>query len=118
MSIKTRLLAGLFALLLSFAWVQAAAADCDITGTVNGTAVPTTGTAGTVITFTATGFTPGESVSFWFTAPNNVVIGTPAPIPNGVNPDGTIGPLPLRIPQSLIDFSTGRWAITFQGGSS
>src|SRR5438046_4718434 len=61
---------------------------CDTTGTVNGSATPVAGLVGDTITFIGTGFTPGESVSFWFTLPNGVVFGTPSPIPNGVYPAG------------------------------
>jgi hypothetical protein len=92
--------------------------NCDTTGTVNGSATPVAGVVGDRITFRGTGFTPGESVSFWFTLPNNGgTFGTPSPIPNGVNPDGSIGPLPFTIPQAF-GAIPGRWAITFQGTPS
>jgi hypothetical protein len=71
--------------------------------------------------FVATGFTVGEDVSFWFTSPNGVVVGTAEPIPGGVNPDGSVGPLPWRIgefPVLPALFGEGRWALTFQGASS
>jgi len=98
--------------------VQPAAAACDITGTVNGTASPTTVTVGDTITFNAHGFQAGEAVSFWFTTPSGIIVGTPAPIPGGVNSDGTVGPLPLTIQSSLLNLGAGRWAITFQGATS
>ncbi|HYP40607.1 MAG TPA: hypothetical protein VEX13_09640, partial [Chloroflexia bacterium] len=91
---------------------------CDTSGSVNGTATPTYGTVGTVIIFQATGFTPGEAVSFWLTLPDGSVAGTAAPLEGGVNPDGTIGPLPLPIDDVLVSLAPGRWAITFQGASS
>jgi hypothetical protein len=91
---------------------------CDTTGTVNGTATPTYGTVGSVIIFNATGFTPGEAVSFWFTLPDGSVLGTAEPIEGGVNSDGSVGPLPLPIDQAFVNIAPGRWAITFQGASS
>jgi hypothetical protein len=91
---------------------------CDTGGTVNGTATPSYGTVGSVIVFRATGFTPGESVSFWLTLPDGSVAGTPEPIEGGVNPDGSIGPIPLPIDQQIVNIAPGRWAITFQGASS
>lgn len=91
---------------------------CDTTGTVNGTAMPTFGTIGTTLQFRATGFQPNEDVSFYITLPNQDVIGTAAPIPNGVNPDGSVGPLPFTLTNDLVNLATGRWAITFVGASS
>jgi hypothetical protein len=92
--------------------------SCDTSGTVNGGATPRYGTVGTTIVLTATGFTGGEAVSFWFTAPSGGVIGTARPIPGGVGPDGNIGPLPFTIDQSLLAAGEGRWAVTFEGASS
>jgi hypothetical protein len=92
--------------------------SCDTSHSVDGAATPPYGTVGSTISFTATGFTGGEAVSFWFTAPNGAVVGTAQPIPGGVNPNGTIGPLPLTINQSFLDAGEGRWAITFEGGAS
>ncbi|MDQ2806581.1 MAG: hypothetical protein M3Z04_06640 [Chloroflexota bacterium] len=97
--------------------VAAQSAPCDLSGTIDGTATPNSGTTDTIIIFRATNFTPGEAVSFYFTLPNGNVFGTPRPIANGVNADGTVGPLPLTIPQAFLDFP-GTWAITFQGASS
>ena len=98
--------------------VSAQSQGCDTTGTRNGTATPTHGTTGTVIMLRATGFTPGDEVSFWFTVPDGRVAGTAAPVAGGVNPDGSIGPLPFEIEQRDVDTFPGRWAITFQGASS
>ena len=65
--------------------------------------------------FTARGFQPGEAVSYWFTLPNGVVVGTAAPVPGEfVNPDGTIGPLPYTIDEVDVQLGVGRWALTFQ----
>jgi len=97
---------------------QAQSASCDTSASVNGTANPAYGTAGTTIIFTGRGFQPNEDVSFWLTLPTGDVVGTAAPIPGGVNADGTVGPLPFTLDQSLVNAATGRWAITFQGASS
>jgi hypothetical protein len=91
--------------------------SCDASGSVSGTATPNSGGPGTTIVFRATGFTPGEAVSFWFTEPHGNVIGTAQPIPNGVNSDGSVGPLPLTLDSSFASDS-GRWALTFEGASS
>ncbi|MDQ5867182.1 MAG: hypothetical protein M3390_15850 [Chloroflexota bacterium] len=98
--------------------VSAQSQGCDTTGTRNGSATPAYGTTGTVIMLRATGFRPGEDVSFWFTLPNGRVAGTAAPVGGGVNPDGSIGPLDFEIEQRDVDTFPGRWAITFQGASS
>ena len=91
---------------------------CDTSGNRNGSATPSSGSPGTVIAFRATGFQPGEEVSYWFTLPNGIVVGTSEPDSGLVNPDGSIGPLPIQITQSMVNLSEGRWAITFQGASS
>jgi hypothetical protein len=95
------------------------AQGCDTSGNRNGSATPSSGRPGTVIAFRATGFRPDEAVSYWFTLPNGVVVGTSEPVPPGlVNPDGSIGPLPIQITSSMVALAEGRWAITFQGASS
>jgi len=120
---RLRVLALLVVVLaLSFAGftrtASAQTGSCDTTGTVNGSAVPVAGVVGDTITFRGTGFTPRESVSFWFTLPNNGgVFGTPSPITGGVNSDGSVGPLPFQIPAAFGQVP-GRWAITFQGTPS
>jgi len=118
LGILLALMFGLVASMGATGTVSAQSTGCDTTGTHDGTATPAYGTAGTTITFRGTGFTPGEAVSFWFTLPDGRVAGTPSPIPNGVNADGTIGPLPFPIDQSFVDLGAGRWAITFQGATS
>ena len=90
---------------------------CDLSGGRNGTATPNVVGPGNIIVFEATGFQANEDVSFWFTLPNGQVFGTAQPIPGGVNEDGTVGPLPIRIPQAFAQFP-GRWAMTFQGSAS
>lgn len=92
--------------------------QCDTSGNRNGSSTPTIVKVGDTIFFTARGFQPGEAVSFWFTTPSGIVVGTAAPVEGGANPDGTIGPLPLRISPSLPALGYGRWAMTFQGATS
>src|SRR4051794_22804143 len=112
------LVALLFGTVLSTGSAFAQTPSCDTSGSVNGTATPNIATVGTTVTFRATGFSSGEDVSFWFTLPDGSVVGTAQPIPGGVNPDGSVGPLPFTITQQLVNLATGRWAITFQGASS
>lgn len=122
----TRVITMLAALLLAFVFSVGStgrasaqtSAGCDTTGTVNGTATPTYGTAGTTIQFRVTGFRQGEDVSYWFTLPSQDVLGTAAAVPLPVNADGSIGPLPFTISQGLVDLAPGRWAVTFQGSAS
>jgi hypothetical protein len=92
--------------------------SCDISGTKDGSAVKTDLHPGEALIVRATGFTPGESVSYWFTLPTGDVFGTARPISGGVNPDGSIGPLNFgAIPAEFAQFP-GVWALTFQGASS
>jgi hypothetical protein len=96
------------------------AQTCDTTGTVNGTATPVAGIIGDTINFRATGFQVGEEVSFWFTSPSGVVVGTANPVPGGVQPDGSVA-LVLRIGEFPVIpalFGEGRWALTVQGATS
>ena len=89
---------------------------CDPSGTVDGTADPSTVTPGGVITFTAMRMSSNEEVSFWFTLPNGSVAGTAAPL-CCASPDGTVRFAPLRIPDSFFQ-APGRWALTVEGASS
>jgi hypothetical protein len=91
--------------------------SCDVSGNKNGSASPSAVHTGDTIRFTATGFRPGEAVSFWFTTPDGLVVGTRAPATGLVNADGSVGPLPLPVDTFFTTFP-GRWAITFQGASS
>ncbi len=92
--------------------------QCDTSANRNGSSTPSFGKVGDTVVVTAQGFQPNEDVSFWLTTPSGIVVGTAAPVPGGVNPDGTVGPLPIRITSSLAALGSGRWAITFQGASS
>jgi hypothetical protein len=92
---------------------------CDTSGSVNGTATPPSARPGTTILFRATGFSPNEEISYWFTLPSGDVLGTAAPVPAGfVNPDGSIGPLPFPIDEDIVRIGVGRWGLTFQGAST
>jgi hypothetical protein len=91
---------------------------CDTSGSQNGTATPNSGGNGTTIVFRATGFSPREGISFWFTDPHGNTVGTARPLPPGlVNSDGSLGPLPLTLDSSFTS-DPGRWAITFEGAST
>ncbi|HEX9991271.1 MAG TPA: hypothetical protein VGE45_22645 [Chloroflexia bacterium] len=92
------------------------AASCDLGGGRNGTATPNQVKPGGTIVFEATGFIPGENVSFWFTAPDGSVAGTARPL-CCAEPDGKVRFEPLQIPTSFADFP-GRWALTVQGAIS
>jgi hypothetical protein len=96
---------------------MAQAQSCDTSGNKTALATPSVVGPGDLIVFEASGFNPGEGISFWFTLPNGIVFGTPAPLEEAVLEDGTIPPLPLRIPTEFAQFA-GRWAVTFQGSAS
>ncbi len=90
---------------------------CDTSGNRNGRATPEVVRAGGTVSFTATGFQQGRPISYWFTTPSGIVVGTPRAVNLPVNPDGSLGPLPLDIDPVLPQlFGFGRWAITFQQG--
>ncbi len=121
MLIKFKTLGLLLALLLTLGAVTAQpaaaqSAPCDLSGTVDGTATPNSGTSGTTIAFRATGFTLGEDVSYYFTLPNGAVFGTARPLQGGVQPDGSVL-LTVTIPQAFTAFP-GTWALTVQGATS
>jgi hypothetical protein len=90
---------------------------CDPSGSVNGTATPNSGGPGTTITFRGTGFSQGEGVSYWFTLPSGIVVGTAQPVEGGVNPDGSVI-LTLTLNQQIVNLGTGKWALTFEGANS
>ena len=93
------------------------AQTCDPSGSVDGTAEPAfVPDTSTVITFTATGFTPNEEVSFWFTEPGGSVVGTAAPLCCAA-PDGRVLFAPDTMPEPFFLFP-GKWALTVQGASS
>ena len=96
--------------------VAAQSAPCDLSGTIDGTATPNSGTTGTTIIFRATNFTVGENVSYYFTLPNGAVFGTARPLANGVQADGSVI-LSLTVPPEFTAFP-GTWALTVQGATS
>ncbi|MGA7732736.1 MAG: hypothetical protein WCD37_15880 [Chloroflexia bacterium] len=89
---------------------------CDPSGSIDGTAEPSSVLPGGVITFTARGFTPLEEVSYWFTLPDGSVFGTAEPLCCAA-PDGFVRFEPLPMPEIFFEFE-GRWALTVQGASS
>ncbi len=95
---------------------QAFAQACDPSGSRDATATPSTVRPGDTITFDAFNFTPGENVSFWFTDPNQNVVGTASPLCCAA-PDGHVRFNPVPIPQSFGQLP-GKWALTVQGASS
>lgn len=103
-------------LLLANPSAPAYAQSCDTSGTVDGVADPGFVQANTVVTFTATGFTAGEDVSFWFTTPQGDVVGTAQPLCCAGN-DGRVVFAPTTLPPVFFQFP-GKWALTVQGASS
>jgi hypothetical protein len=77
------------------------------------TVTPNAGWQGTVFRITVTGFRPNEPLSFWLTAPDGSVSGTPRPV--RVQHSGRIQGLPVY---SDDEFQPGVWAVTFQGDAS
>jgi hypothetical protein len=94
----------------------AQAQACDTTGTVDGSADPTTIPPNTPVTFTAWNFGAGENVSYWFTLPDGSVLGTAQPL-CCAGGDGYVRFRPDPLPGPFYQFP-GRWALTVQGASS
>src|SRR5207244_1963038 len=94
----------------------ASAQTCDTSGTKDGTASPTLVLPNQPVTFTATNFTPGEEVSFWFTLPSQVVFGTANPL-CCAGADGVVRFAPAPLPAEFYT-NQGRWALTVQGAQS
>jgi len=88
---------------------------CDPSGSVNGTAEPSTVRPGQPITFTVRNFRVGEEVSYWFTRPDGAVAGTTRPL--CCVPSSTFRFPPDPIPESFGAYP-GRWAFTVQGAQS
>lgn len=79
----------------------------------NASAQPERGARGTVFTFAARGFQPGENVGVYITAPDRSVIGAPFQIVT----DGAGNAEQVTF-RSQSDFPVGIYAITFEGVSS
>lgn len=94
-----------------------AVAGCDPGGAKDGKANPVNIAPGGKIVFEASGFTPGEGVSFWYTAPDGRVLGSPAPLASGLRPDGSTGQFAVTIPTDFTK-APGRWVLTLQGDTS
>ncbi len=86
---------------------------CDTSGTVDGSATPTSVQAGQTIRVQIYNFTPNEPFSFWFTDPSGNVYGTASP--GGSIPASGGGYLDVPTDTSM---SPGRWALTFEGAYS
>lgn len=86
---------------------------CDVSGSRDGAAAPTSGRPGQTIRVTAYGFTPQEPLSLWFTAPDGSVVGTANPYFQVPEAGGFYYDIPLDF-----NFTPGKWAITFQGDYS
>lgn len=81
---------------------------CDLTGTKNGAASPTSGAQGTIFTITITGFQSGEQASYWLTDPDGAVFGSPQTLTIPQDGRGT-----LRLNSGAL--YPGRWALTVHG---
>ncbi len=92
--------------------------SCDLSGNKDGSAVKTDIHPGDSLIVTATGFRPGEAISFYFTLPNGSVFGTANPLNGGVNGDGSVGPINFGTLPAAFFQSPGTWALTFQGAAS
>ena len=96
---------------------QVSGGSCDVSGTKDGSATPSSVRVGDTVTIRAFGFTPNEPLSLWFTAPNGSVVGTSSP--NFVVPAEGGFTLPINTrPSADVAFGPGRWAITFEGAYS
>src|SRR3982751_6077908 len=82
---------------------QAAAQACDPSGSVDGSATPTTVLPGQAVTFTAFNFRSGEEVSFWFTLPDQSVFGTAQPLCCAAS-DGFVRFAPATLPSEFYQY--------------
>jgi hypothetical protein len=80
---------------------------------INATAEPQRGPAGTVFTFSARGFQGGERIGVYITAPNQAVVG--APFQTEADGSGVSEQVTFTSPS---DIAAGIYAITFEGVSS
>ncbi|MBF6614784.1 MAG: hypothetical protein IVW55_16865 [Chloroflexi bacterium] len=93
------------------------AAGCNLPNNKNAVTDKRSIQAGQSIRIAAGGFTPGEPVSYWFTAPDGSVAGTAHPVDLGPDANGNIGPYTIQTDAEFAQFP-GRWALTFQGAYS
>jgi hypothetical protein len=82
------------------------------------TVTPKCGKIGTVFQITAQGFFPNEQISFWLTAPDGSVLGTPAPVDAGNHPGAFRDEFDSSFLSGLGSQANGIWAITYQGATS
>jgi hypothetical protein len=87
-----------------------AAQPTDLPPAQNAVASPTSGPRGTIFSFQGGGFTPGEALGVYVTAPDQSVFGAPFQVKADDN--GVSEVVQLR---SSPDFPVGVYAITFEG---
>jgi len=92
------------------------AQSCDPSGSIDGTATPSTVLPGQSVQFTARGFSSGEGISFWFTDPNGDVFGTAQPLCCAPS-NGVLAFSPIQLDDEFYN-TPGRWAFTVAGSSS
>ncbi|MEO6456649.1 MAG: hypothetical protein ABIO92_00020 [Chloroflexia bacterium] len=99
-----------------------ACTDNDVPQARNATITPRCGDIDTTFDIVVTGFRPNENISFWFTAPNGDVVGTPAPLEvgqhNGRLEDYIDGALLELIADEFDVPLYGIWAMSYQGEDS
>ena len=82
-----------------------------VPGSISGSVAPLIGPAGTIFTFSISGFQPGEQISSWVTDPNLAV--TTPPFNLAFTADGQGNATGLQL--NSTGYISGVWAITFQG---
>ena len=98
---------------------QPQANACDgIPAPQNGAITPNCGPIGTVFQIQVQGFTPNEGISFWITAPDGQVAGSPQPLNIAGGHQGAVS---TRVDSGVLRGMAGAegiWAVTFQGAQS
>ena len=79
---------------------------------VNGQATPEHGPPGTTFTFAATGFTPGEHIGIWLTAPSQATVGLPQQAT--ADSQGSLATAQISITSGL-NFPEGLYSFNAQG---
>lgn len=94
------------------------ACDQDVPAARSGTITPRCGPIGTLFRITASGFTPGEQISFWLTLPTGQVAGTPSPLNIGPHNGSFSDAFDSEFLDLLGSQALGIWAITYEGETS
>ena len=94
--------------------------SCDqgVPAAKDATVTPRCGPIGTVFQISAHGFTPNEQISFWLTAPDQSVVGTPRPLDIGPHPGSFNNSFDSSFLSSVGDQANGIWALTYEGKDS